>query len=244
MRRPRGYTKPWPRNYNELRGLITRHSEVFERAENVETSINTTETDRCPGSWSESAWPPGLKAAPKQVLAHAGNVQWAAIPYIESVSGDRSMLRTPCNSDNRQFAKGCKTSVGPKTKRLVVIETSPPLLTLSGSKGEYVIGAVWRSNRTGSCFLSILRIFFVKRCHRRKTNVISVALNYCVSQNICVNAFDSDTSQQSRQNLLYFFISFIWERIFNSVHCQSITYYLNRFCRFVLVLNMCARFPF
>lgn len=156
----KGYTKPWPRNYDKLRkGEGGRFNytaqQVVERGENVETSINTKQKPidaplvdpkvrdhRC------------LKPASKRFLAHAGRVQWAPIPYIESVSGDRSMPGTPCKSDNRQFATGYKTSVGPKTKRLDVIETRlppRPLLRLE-RRVCLVIGAVQLSNRTGPRF--------------------------------------------------------------------------------------------
>lgn len=73
----KGYTKPWPRNYDKLRkGEGGRFNyttqQVVERGENVETSINTTETDRCPASWSKSAWPPVPKTSPEAVSCTRG----------------------------------------------------------------------------------------------------------------------------------------------------------------------------
>lgn len=135
----RGYTKPCGREITTNYGGFnyTTH-EVVERRENVETSINTTETDRCPGSWSKSAWPPVPKSSPEAVSCTRGTCneprfrisnRWVAIDRCSEHRASR--ITVNLRWDIRRAS-------GPRRNASTWSKLTSHHALYSESKGEYV----------------------------------------------------------------------------------------------------------
>lgn len=117
------------------RDLITRHTKLLNAEK---TSVNTTETDRCPASWSKSAWPPVPKTSPEAVSCTRGTCneprfrisnRWVAIDRCP----ERRASRITVN-----LRWDIRRASGPRRNASAWSKLASHHALYSESKGEYV----------------------------------------------------------------------------------------------------------